>query len=72
MAYRISRRAFKGIVVSLETRCYRAADVGAKYPCLVRAVTFGRVTRTTMRRQAPSRRLFLEVYPIVYWLDSSS
>ena len=34
---------------------------GAKYPCLVRACVFGRVTRTTRRRQAPSRRGFLEV-----------
>ena len=36
-------------------------DVGAKYPCLVRAVRFGRPMRTTMRRQAPSRRGLREV-----------
>ena len=48
------------------------AATGAKYPCLVRACTFGRATRTTRRRHAPSRLEFLEVYPIVYWLDSSS
>ncbi len=29
--------------------------MGAKYPCLVRATTLGRPTRTTIRRQAPSR-----------------
>ena len=35
--------------------------VGAKYPSLVRAVMLGRVTRTTTRRQAPSRFGFREV-----------
>jgi len=35
--------------------------VGAKYPSFVRAVTFGRAARTTMRRHAPSRRGFFGV-----------
>jgi hypothetical protein len=38
---------------------HQRAD-GPKYPALVRAVMFGRVTRTRMRRQAPSRRVLFE------------
>ena len=39
----------------------RLDGAGAKYPCLVRAAVFGRATRTTSRRHAPSRRLFFDV-----------
>src|SRR5882762_11371474 len=47
-------------------------DVGAKYPSLVRAVRLGRFTRTMTRRHDPSRFGLRDVYPTVYWLDSSS
>jgi hypothetical protein len=38
----------------------RQRAVGAKYPCLVRATRFGRLTRTTTRRHAPSRLGFFD------------
>jgi superfamily II DNA or RNA helicase len=48
----------------IERQRYRVdheRGVGAKYPSLVRAVRFGRTTRTTTRRQVPSRFGFFEV-----------
>ena len=64
--------AKRGDVETERDKLHAHRPVGAKYPCLVRAVRLGRATRTTTRRHAPSCFPFFDVYPTVYWLDSSS